>query len=155
MKNAANGSGTTPCCPDAPWSFAIPKTDGMKSSPRNPWNAPIRWRGSGRRRCAANCSGRRKWATTAWLRPSFGTVTTANGERFDIEAVEFADDISGVMIDEIDPGSGRIVTEHLFDWDCKPMTGLSEFRTRREADLAAEVVRLKAEIEALKARGVK
>ncbi len=92
---------------------------------------------------------------TEWLRPSFGTVTTANGERFDIEAVEFADDISGVMIDEIDPGSGRIVTEHLFDWDCKPMTGLSEFRTRREADLAAEVVRLKAEIEALKARGVK
>jgi len=92
---------------------------------------------------------------TEWLRPAFGTVTTANGERFDIEAVEFADDISAVQIDEIDPGSGRIVTEHLFDWNCNPMTGLYEFRTRREADLDAEVARLKAENEALKARGVK
>lgn len=87
---------------------------------------------------------------TEWLRPAFGTVTTANGDRFDIEAVEFAEDISGVLIDEIDPRSGRIVTEHLFDWDCKPMTGLSEFRTRREADLVAEVELLKAEINSLK-----
>jgi len=87
---------------------------------------------------------------TEWLRPAFGTVTTANGERFDIEAVEFAEDISGVLIDEIDPGSGRNVKEHLFDWDCMPMTGLSEFRTRREAELVAEVELLKAEIKSLK-----
>lgn len=92
---------------------------------------------------------------TEWLRPAFGTVSTEAGDRLDIETVEFAEDISGVLIDEIDPRSGRIVTEHLFDWDCKPMTGLSEFRTRREADLVAEVACLKAEVEALKARGVK
>lgn len=66
------------------------------------------------------------------------------------EAVEFAEDISGVLIDEIDPGSGRNVKEHLFDWDCMSMTGLSEFRTRREADLVAEVELLKAEINSLK-----
>ena len=87
---------------------------------------------------------------TEWLRPAFGTVSTEAGDRLDIETVEFAEDISGVLIDEIDPCSGRIVTEHLFDWDCKPMTGLSEFRTRREADLVAEVELLKAEINSLK-----
>lgn len=92
---------------------------------------------------------------TEWIRPAYGTVTTEKGERFDIAAVEFADEIAAVLVDEIDPASGRVVKEHPFDWTCSPMTGLSEFRTRREADLTEEVVRLQSQLAQLHAGGAK
>lgn len=50
-----------------------------------------------------------------WMRPVNGIVEVEGHGGFDIEAVEFADGIYGVMVDEFDPESGRVIKEHHFD----------------------------------------
>lgn len=55
-----------------------------------------------------------------WMRPIHGSVEVDGHGSFDIEAVEFADGISGVLVDEISPETEQIVCEHEFDEQCEP-----------------------------------
>lgn len=66
-----------------------------------------------------------------WMRPVLGSVTVDGAGVLDIEAVEFADGIYGVLVDELDPASGDRVIEHHFDETCSP---------RVDADNADKVI---------------
>lgn len=54
----------------------------------------------------------------AWFQPVYGSVTVDGVGAFDVAEVEFADGVSGVLVDEIDPATSRVVKEHLFDERC-------------------------------------
>lgn len=55
-----------------------------------------------------------------WMQPVHGQVSVEGHGSFNIEAVEFAEGIQYVMIDEIDPGTGDILAEHLFNESGEP-----------------------------------
>lgn len=57
-----------------------------------------------------------------WMRPVCGSVNVDGHGAYDIDAVEFADGISGVLVDEINPESELVVKEHSFDEACQPRT---------------------------------
>lgn len=56
--------------------------------------------------------------SSQWMRPVHGSVTVDGHGQFDIDAVEFADGIYGVLVDELDPNTGRVVKEHNYDEAC-------------------------------------
>ncbi len=56
------------------------------------------------------------WADSdAWFIPKLGSIDIEPHGSFKIECVEFADEVSSVLVDEIDPHTQEIVKEHLFD----------------------------------------
>ena len=56
-----------------------------------------------------------------WMRPVHGSVSIAEHGSFDIAAVEFADGIYGILVDEIDAETSDRVNEHSFDEACEPL----------------------------------
>lgn len=50
-----------------------------------------------------------------WMSPVLGTVQVDGHGAYDIGAVEFADEVSYVIVDELDANSGRVVKERHFD----------------------------------------
>lgn len=58
--------------------------------------------------------------SSQWMHPVHGSVKVEGHGSFGIEQVEFAECIYGVLVDEIDPDTGRNVKEHLFDENCAP-----------------------------------
>lgn len=49
-----------------------------------------------------------------WFKPVHGSVTVPGHGEFDIEQVEYAEAISSILVDEIDPRSGSVIKEHVF-----------------------------------------
>lgn len=86
--------------------------------------------------------------SSAWMQPISGTVRAADGNSFDVEHVEFADEVNWVLVDEIDD-EGQI-TEHHFDHNLQPMQGLSGYATALEAELTAKCREYESEIQRLK-----
>jgi hypothetical protein len=74
-----------------------------------------------------------------WMRPVHGTVKVEGHGSCDIEAVEFAEGIYGVLVDEIDPETECVVDEHHFDENCAPRTDKTEL-----AKAAARISNLEA-----------
>ena len=58
--------------------------------------------------------------SSQWMKSVHGVVSVDGHGPFDIEAVEFADGIYGVLVDELDPKTGRVVKEHNYDETCSP-----------------------------------
>lgn len=52
-----------------------------------------------------------------WFKPVHGSVTVPGHGEFDIEQVEYAEAISSILVDEIDPRSGSVIKEHVFCGD--------------------------------------
>lgn len=50
-----------------------------------------------------------------WMTPVHGVVQVEGHGSFDIEAVAFAEGVSGALVDELDPVTGNVVVEHEFD----------------------------------------
>lgn len=57
---------------------------------------------------------------SAWMQPVYGTVAVDGEGKYDIDAVEFADGIYGVLVNEINPETGHDVADHFFDETCSP-----------------------------------
>lgn len=55
-----------------------------------------------------------------WFRPIHGTVHVPEVGSFDIDCVESAEGIYGVLVDEIDPDTGYVLASHDFDDACEP-----------------------------------
>lgn len=70
-----------------------------------------------------------------WMRPVLGRVTVEGSGVHDIESVEFADGIYGVLVDETDPANGDKVIEHHFDETCSPRVD-----TTNVSSVIAEVI---------------
>lgn len=82
-----------------------------------------------------------------WLQPVYGSVRTKDGASYDIEAVEFAEEVSWVLVDELDD-NGDVAREHHFDARMEPMESLNGAYTAREARLERQ---LQTALEALHA----
>lgn len=59
--------------------------------------------------------------SSEWMRPVHGCVSVEGHGSFDIEAVEFAEGIDAVLVDEIDSDTDEILTEHHFNKLCEPV----------------------------------
>lgn len=82
-----------------------------------------------------------------WMRPVLGSLNIDHAGNFNIESVEFADQVNWTVVDEMDErGDLRLV--HHFDVTGEPMAGMCGFNTAREARLSAEVDRLTRLVEA-------
>ena len=67
--------------------------------------------------------------SSQWMRPVHGSVNVEGHGSHDIEAVEFADGIYGVLVDELDPETGLVVAEHQFDETCAPRQDTASVQT--------------------------
>lgn len=82
-----------------------------------------------------------------WMKPVLGSLSIEHAGNFNIESVEFANQVNWTVVDEMDErGVLRLV--HHFDVTGEPMAGMCGFNTAREARLSAEVDRLTRQIEA-------
>ena len=63
-----------------------------------------------------------------WMKPIHGSIDVAGHGAFDIEAVEFADGIESVLVDEIDQETGRVMKEHEFNEKCEPRSEAVDIR---------------------------
>lgn len=84
-----------------------------------------------------------------WMVPIHGSVVTAAGHSFDIDQVEFADEVTWVLVDE-ECESGDI-KQHHFDHTLAPMASGVGSATAKEVELTAKCAQLEAENLALKA----
>ena len=83
-----------------------------------------------------------------WLEPRQGQVRTSDGSFYDIEQVEFADEVNWVLVDEKD-GDDNVVKEHHFDHLIEPMENLSGSTTAKEAHLQQQVEAMRASLAAI------
>lgn len=61
-----------------------------------------------------------------WMQPVDGSVSVTGEGGFDVGAVEFDDRISGVLVKERDPDTGKVVAWHEFDENCQPLEGRAD-----------------------------
>lgn len=92
--------------------------------------------------CIPNCG---------WKDPVTGAVVPGSTRTLKVEHVEFADEVSWVMVDEKDV-AGDIVAEHHFDWTLAPMTGLQGFSTAVEVRQAKQIADLESTVRNLNAQ---
>ena len=81
-----------------------------------------------------------------WMKPVLGSLNIEHAGNFNIESVEFANQVNWTVVDEMDErGVLRLV--HHFDVTGEPMAGMYGFNTALEARLSAAVDRLNRKIE--------
>lgn len=85
-----------------------------------------------------------------WMAPIHGVVQTDHGP-FDVEAVEFAEDVSWTMVDEFDK-KGDLIREHHFDGIGEEVKEPNGFRSANESRLV-EFAKTIAGIDAEKLAG--